>query len=126
MKKIYLISFLLFLNIACKNNKKQVQSINQKNTTKLVQKKFDNIMKLNKVEAINEYGVPVSNNSFTLDNAFGEFRNGINNVFQDIKDKKEIKIDEITWEKNTTTYITVWYHKSMPKYYYVWEKGTEF
>ncbi len=130
MKKIYLILlFLSFFNIGCKrqiSNKDQIEI--QKN--KVIFDSFDEIMELDKTEAINKYGNPNLNTHFNLENAFGEFRIPINDVFKNVKNKKQIVIEEITWEKNDSTWITVWYHqkhnKSIPKVYYIWKKGTEF
>ncbi len=89
------------------------------------------LMLLTKLEAIKKYGTPASIEQFILDDAQGEFRNGISDKYtQKERQSESILIDEVTWEKDKNTWITVWYEvkqgKSVPKDVYVWEKGTEF
>ncbi|MCF6351925.1 MAG: hypothetical protein L3J06_02840, partial [Cyclobacteriaceae bacterium] len=89
------------------------------------------LMILTKLEAIKKYGPPSSQEQFILDNAHGEFRNGILDKYTEKERQNEsILIDEVTWEKDKNTWITVWYEvkqeKSVPKDVYLWEKGTEF
>ncbi|MCF6360042.1 MAG: hypothetical protein L3J29_04690, partial [Cyclobacteriaceae bacterium] len=89
------------------------------------------LMLLTKLEAIKKYGTPVSIEQFIIDDAQGEFRNGISGKYtQKERQSQSILIDELTWEKDKNTWITVWYEvkqgKSVPKDVYLWEKGTEF
>jgi len=89
------------------------------------------LMPLTKKEAINKYGRPSFSEQFILDDAQGEFRNRISDKFTQYKrENKSIVIDELTWEKDKNTWITVWYQvqqeNSVPKSVYVWKKGTEF
>lgn len=89
------------------------------------------LMLLTKLEAIKKYGIPASIEQFILDDAQGEFRNGISGKYTEKERQSEsILIDEVTWEKDKNTWITVWYEvkqeKSVPKDVYLWKKGTEF
>ncbi len=89
------------------------------------------LMLLTKLEAIKKYGIPAIAVQFILDDAQGEFRNGISDKYtQKERQNGSILIDEVTWEKDKDTWITVWYgvkqEKSIPKDVYLWKKGTEF
>jgi len=89
------------------------------------------LMFLTKAEAIDKYGTPFSEERFTLDDALGEFRITIINIYnQKERQSEAVVIDELTWEKDKKTWVTVWYEvqpeKSIPKEVYMWEKGTEF
>ena len=89
------------------------------------------LMLLTKSEAIKKYGIPAIAEQFILDDAQGEFRNGISDKYtQKERQNGSILIDEVTWEKDKDTWITVWYEvkqeKSIPKDVYLWKKGTEF
>ncbi|MFD2562902.1 PA3715 family protein [Aquimarina rubra] len=86
---------------------------------------------LAKDKAIEKYGTPSSIKQFILDDAQGEFRNGISYKYTEKERQSEsILIDEVTWEKDKNTWITVWYEaqkeKSVPKEVYEWKKGSEF
>ncbi|MEE9361222.1 MAG: hypothetical protein V3U92_01340 [Cellulophaga sp.] len=89
------------------------------------------LMLLTKDKAIKKYGTPSSIKQFILDDAQGEFRNSISDKYTPKeRQNKSILIDEVTWEKDKNTWITVWYEiiqeKSVPKDAYLWRKGTEF
>ena len=89
------------------------------------------LMLLTKLEAIKKYGIPAVIEQFILDDAPYEFRIGLFNKYtQKEKQSESILIDEVTWEKDKNTWITVWYEvkkeKSIPKDVYLWEKGTDF
>ena len=91
----------------------------------------DKLMSYTKSEAIDVYGKPSSEKRFILDDAQGEFRNSISDLFtEEERQSESIKIDELTWEKDENTWITVWYQvkgdKSVPKSVFSWDKGSEF
>jgi len=89
------------------------------------------LMLLTKLKAIKKYGIPSSKEQFILNDGLLEFRNGISGKYtQKERQSESILIDEVTWEKDKNTWITVWYEvkqeKSVPKDVFLWEKGTEF
>ena len=92
---------------------------------------FDDLMVLSKTKAIKKYGKPLEYEKFILTNGPLEFRIELLNIYT----KEEIlnntiKIEELTWEKDSLNFVTAWYEStdstSIPKDIYVWEKGTEF
>lgn len=88
-------------------------------------------MLLTREEAVAKYGKASLVERFTLRGAYGEFRNNITNQYiHRERVSKTSMIDEVTWEKDKETWITVWYEvqesKSIPKTVYAWKKGTEF
>ncbi|CAA0220423.1 hypothetical protein [Tenacibaculum maritimum] len=106
-------------------NKTEMQYIN---TDSLI---YNDFMLFDKKRAINKYGKPYSQELFILDDAQGEFRNGISDAFNEKERQSEsIIIEELTWEKNKNTWVTVWYqligNKTIPKDTLTWEKGTDF
>ncbi|MCF6297457.1 MAG: hypothetical protein L3J08_05675 [Flavobacteriaceae bacterium] len=75
-------------------------------------------MLLTKIKAIQKYGTPSSQEQFILDDAQGEFRNGILDKYTEKERQSEsILIDEVTWEKDKNTWITVWYEVKQEKQY---------
>ncbi|EZH73422.1 hypothetical protein ATO12_15900 [Aquimarina atlantica] len=120
---------------ACAQNTKEVK-VNKVSVVKETEIVKDSIssqklMKLSKTAAIQQYGAPASKEQFTLGEAYGEFRNNITNTYiSDQRAPETIFIEELTWEKDQDTWITVWYEvqdkKSIPKETYIWDKGTEF
>ncbi|MFL0074495.1 hypothetical protein [Tenacibaculum maritimum] len=98
------------------------------NTDSLI---YNDFMLFDKKRAINKYGKPYSQELFILDDAQGEFRNGISDAFNEKERQSEsIIIEELTWEKNKNTWVTVWYqligNKTIPKDTLTWEKDTDF
>ncbi len=92
---------------------------------------FEKIMSYDKVEAIEIYGTPIEAVSFMLNDVQGEFRIGLYNIYTKTERTSEnIKISELTWEKDIKHYITIWYQelegKTIPKDSLIWEKGSEF
>jgi len=82
-------------------------------------------------KAIKKLGTPSSTEQFILNDAQGEFRNGISDKYTlEERQSESIVIDEITWQKDKNTWVTVWYEvqqeKSIPKHVFIWKKGTEF
>lgn len=93
--------------------------------------KEHSIKPVSKIEAEKIYGKPYSSVKFILDDAQGEFRNSISNCYtQKQRQSKSITINEITWEKDKSNWITIWYEvqkeKNIPKDILIWNKGTEF
>ena len=70
--------------------------------------------------------------NFILDDLQGEFRIGLNNFIFTKQQRlsENIIIEELTWEKDSKTFITVWYQeidkKIIPIDSFIWNKGTEF
>ena len=92
---------------------------------------FQDLMLLNKNEAIKKYGIPHSKVQFLLNNRLSRFRQGLYKVFKKEEIlKNTILIDELTWEKDKNTWVTVWYQNvelnAEPKSSYKWKKGTDF
>ncbi|CAA0162527.1 hypothetical protein DPIF8902391_120083 [Tenacibaculum maritimum] len=88
---------------------------------------FNDLKVLNKIKAIEKYGKPFKYDSFILNDGPSEFRIELLNIYS----KEEvlsntIKIEELTWEKDSLNFITVWYDEMTPKDIYVWDKRTEF
>ncbi|CAA0217168.1 hypothetical protein TMP445_560060 [Tenacibaculum maritimum] len=88
---------------------------------------FNDLKVLNKIKAIEKYGKPFKYDSFILNDGPSEFRIELLNIYS----KEEvlsntIKIEELTWEKDSLNFITVWYDEMTPKEIYVWDKRTEF
>ncbi|WP_152538231.1 hypothetical protein [Aquimarina megaterium] len=133
MKHIYYM--ILVIVSSCAQNGKEAKT-NSNQTIEKIENSKDSISiqelkLLTKVEAIHKYGIPSSIEQFTLHDAHGEFRNTITNKYsQKERQNESIVIDELTWEKDQETWITVWYEvqqkKSVPKEIYIWNKGDEF
>ena len=129
---------MLSLVLMSCNNKKNNKEFSAKSEHKINQiikaqdsLAFEDLMLLNKHKAILKYGNPTSSERFILDDAQGEFRNSISDVFTKKERQSEsILIEEVTWEKDNENWITVWYQlmgkKSIPKSVFSWEKGSEF
>lgn len=89
------------------------------------------LMLLTKEKAVEKFGAPATYTQFNLNDAQGEFRNGITDKFtKEERQSTYTFIDEVTWEKDKNSWVTVWYKvnkdKSIPKEVLVWKKGTEF
>lgn len=136
MKYIYPILLLFLFSCSNKTNRNNKANFSEKlNAEKKITQKIPMSEKelkvLSKLEAINKYGLPFSEERFVLDDAQGEFRITLNNFYsREQRQKESILIDELTWEKNENNWITVWYEvkedQSMPREVYSWEKGSEF
>lgn len=134
--KIVVLS-LIFVVLSCERQKEVPSKNNFLNTVvpekseNLKNLSFDDLDKISKSIAIEKYGQPTSQERFVLDDMQGEFRNGINDSYnKEIRLSEKIVIDELTWEKDKETWVTVWYEVSegemMSKDLFVWEKGSEF
>ncbi len=135
MKIYFLIFFYLVSYSHAEREHNFADETNLKNSTIQMNHQdsieYNNLEYLTKQEAIEQYGKPNFIERFVLDDAQGEFRNAISNQFTAKERQSEsILIDEVTWEKDDYTWITVWYQivdeKSMPKAVFSWKKGTEF
>ena len=138
MKINLILLFLLIVIYSCKDKsnvndiKKNINYKSKENIMNLQDNlKFNDLMILNKSKAISKYGLPSKQEKFILDDLQGEFRIGLYNIYTKKERLSEsILIDEITWEKNKDTWITVWYqiieNKTIPKDTLTWKKGTDF
>lgn len=139
MKVNFIILFLLLFFLSCKDNlnvdttKENFNSKPTKAERKGVKDsiRFNDLIILNKDEAISKYGSPSRQEKFVLDDLQGEFRIGLYNFYTKQERLEEsIRIDEVTWEKDKYTWITVWYeileNKEIPKDTLTWKKGTDF
>ena len=92
---------------------------------------FKDMLSLTRSEAIVKYGSPQTEEQFVLNDLLGEFRIGLKNVFSEQERLSEsISIIESTWEKDSTSWFTVWYQKTELKEIardtLSWVKGSEF
>lgn len=137
MKSPYIL--ILCILISCSKSSKEKKTITNSeyhaDNSELIYSKdtisTQELMLLTKVKAIKKYGTPYSIEQFILDDAQGEFRVEISDKYtRKERQSKSILIDEVTWEKDKNTRITVWYEvqqkTSVPKHILVWEKGAEF
>jgi len=93
--------------------------------------KFQDMMLLDKVASIKKYGEPHKEEKFVLNDSLRGFRVGLTTVFtKEERMSRSIVINEVTWSKDSRTWLTVWYQieksKAVPKHMYVWKKGTDF
>ena len=112
-----------------RETKKQLSNIRKEVKKNKIQDSltFKDLMTLEKNEALKRYGKPLKYDGFILNDGPLEFRIELLNFYS----KEEvlsnsIKIEELTWEKDSLNFITVWYHKMKPKDVYIWDKRTEF
>lgn len=133
MVKIYTV--LLFLLLLGCSKKGKIKNASIKVNSKVMNSKdslsIQQLTFLTKAKAIEKYGNPSSQEQFILNDSHGEFRIGLYNIYTTEQRRSEIiLIDELTWEKDKNTWITVWYEikkeNSEPKDVYLWKKGTEF
>ncbi len=93
--------------------------------------KYDDFMLLTKREAIAKYGQPAKQERSVLNDLAGEFYNGIYNAYtEEEREDESILIDEVTWEKDEDTWVTVWYEvlekTTIAKDTLTWDKGSDF
>lgn len=86
---------------------------------------------LKKDIATKTYGKPLKEETLLVQDLYGEFRGEIYNKYTDEERRSNtIKIEEVTWEKDSSNNITIWYQieekQSTPKAILIWEKGSEF
>lgn len=129
MKQI--LTILALTLCSCRFNQKKEILDTTNNISIQKELNFNDFMTLNKLEAIKKYGTPNNQEKFILDDAQGEFRNGISEIYtQQERQSQTILIDELTWEKDNSNWITVWYQiekdQSTPKKVFTWNKGSEF
>lgn len=92
---------------------------------------FQDAIILNKLDAVKKYGKPHFHEQLILESKQRGLRTPLNNRYtQEELLSKSILIEELTWEKDTKTWITVWYQitnkKIEPKDFCIWKKGTDF
>ena len=89
-------------------------------------------MLLKKEDAIKRFGNPIKQEKMLLDDmSVSEFWGDIYYKYSESeRQSKTIYIKEITWEKDTENYITIWYEIKKkilePKVFFIWDKGLEF
>ncbi|WP_026449518.1 hypothetical protein [Aequorivita capsosiphonis] len=74
----------------------------------------EKLLKLSLEKAKNEYGIPLSEKTYLLNEAvLDEFRINLKNFYTDEQFKKPIPINEVTWLNNLKKdiLVTVWYEK---------------
>jgi hypothetical protein len=89
------------------------------------------IKKMTLDSALLTYGRPVEEAKFIVNESLPESRVALFNFFSETEIKSgTIELKEVTWEKNTTQMITVWYKSEVASWVYlhhlIWKKGTEF
>ncbi|WP_371394293.1 hypothetical protein ACCC68_04885, partial [Tenacibaculum maritimum] len=129
--KFYTIILLALISCGEKKDKNMVLKSKQYNSDKITKTQdsisLKDITLLKKQEAILKYGNLVSSNQFVLDDAQGEFRNNITYSYSEEERLSEsVIIDELTWEKDSLNFITLWYEGEKLKSYLIWGKGFEF
>ena len=131
--KIYILLICLIL-INCKDNQSKEIKILTKKEHKMEKvsniSNFEDIMEIEKNDAIKKYGNPLKQEAFKLKDMQGEFWEGLEENFTEKEKQKEIIIHELTWEKDSLNFITVWYKQSpdglTPRDSFVWNKELEF
>lgn len=93
--------------------------------------KFEDVLELTLEQALSKYGSPLQREHFVLDGALSEFRIELYNIYTEEEYMSEsITLEEVTWEKDEETNITVWYQNIedtwKPKHFLVWDKDSEF
>lgn len=90
-----------------------------------------NLKKRTLRQAIQEFGKPIREEEFVLDEALTEFRIGLYNIFsKEERMSRSIYLEEVTWEKDAETNITAWYRKEPENQAAIdafeWKKTSEF
>ena len=124
-KKTFFISFLILI-VFC--NFKSSDTTNQLNLivnpqVKLLQEQEKDFSKINTLSlygAINEYGMPLKEATFPLnDNEVNEFRLELKKFIESKRVLPNTKIKEITWKFKTDSLITVWYDHNKTNWEYI-------
>ena len=132
MKMYTIILCLLLFNCTDTSSKKEKNNVMDEPKTIIMNNlDFKDIMKLGKLKAIKKHGKPFKEEQFSLTLGLPEFRVELLNIYtKEECQSKSIIIDELTWNKDSLNYITVWYQSdqkiSLPKHFLIWNKGTEF
>jgi hypothetical protein len=81
-------------------------------------------------DEIREKYTTVNEESFLLNENYGEFRGALDVHFTEEQRQQPIPIKEATWETSDSTLLTIWFiekqNKWTPIEQYEWNKGTEF
>lgn len=124
---------MMMLLMNCTNignlRKEPIKDEKHQNITKSDNTRYNDLLLISKSDAIKKYGEPHYRELFTLNDAQGEFRIELNNIYsKEDRLSESIIIEELTWEKDRETWITVWYeiNKIKAKDFYIWKKGTDF
>lgn len=131
--KIYILLIYVMI-IGCKENQSKEIKTHIKKEYQMKKNinisKFEDIMQIEKEEAIRKYGNPFKQEISKLNDMQGEFWEGLEEKFTEEEKKREIIIHELTWEKDSINFITVWYKKSpnrlITRDFYIWNKELEF
>ena len=88
-------------------------------------------MRLPLDKALFTFGRPISKETYPLEDLMGEFYTVLGNAYATTeRDRAGITIEEVTWEQDSATNLTVWYEWSgegaEPRAHLVWPKGAEF
>lgn len=79
---------------------------------------------------IRERYTTVNEETFPLNENYGEFRGALDAFFTEEQRQQPIPIKEATWETSDSTLLTIWYIEKQgqwqPIEQYEWKKGTEF
>ncbi len=92
---------------------------------------FSQAMEFTLKEAVAAYGSPPHRIRARLDDLMGEFYTGLEAAFTDEqKLGGDVRIEELTWEKDTANLITIWYHdlptSTKPVDFLVYPKDADF
>ena len=134
----FVILLFVFILAACNEGEASTAAMNSSPSAKQLRANektvfpdFSQVMKLNLEEAVAAYGPPPHRIRTKLDDLMGEFYVGLEAAFtQAERDSGEVRIHELTWEKDSVNLITVWYHEqsqeSVPVNHLVYDREAEF
>lgn len=125
-----LISFGACTN-ASNNKQSKAIEVESKTVNMEVRVVIEKALKMNQKDLIKSWGKPLMKEQFVMNEYLDEFRIELYNYIP--KEKymsSEILIDELTWEKDSTTNITFWYRNqgtdNLPIHHLIWPKDLEF
>jgi hypothetical protein len=134
LKYIVISSCFIYL-IACSFSKQKEPDLNNstihKNLILMETPNPDTLFIISLEDAITMYGEPKTKEQFNTKDVFlSEFRIELYNYYSKDEIEKGIILEELTWEKDSVSNITVWYEtkgdKKMPKNLLIWNKDAEF
>jgi hypothetical protein len=120
---------------ACTNapNNKQSEAINLEPKVLNMEDPvgLEKALKMTQADLIKSWGKPIAKEQFKMNESLEEFRIELYNYIpKETYLSSEIVIDELTWEKDSTTNITFWYRNkdvtNLPIHYLIWQKDVEF
>lgn len=124
-KKLFFISLVIILVYCCfkPSNASSMSGAFAFQKTPFLQeqgKDFSKIDSLSLYEAINTYGMPANEATFTLiDKELNEFRIELKNFIINQRVLPKTKIKEVTWKFTTDSLITVWYDHNKTNWDYI-------